>query len=736
MATSEADRQSNLKSHFSSYKGSNRSGDSKLEAFRNATSGSNSSTGEADETPEEYAAKTAAMSEEEKAANRLISGAGEASRTQQALNQLQQQQSESTQNTLSESTDQQKLMVENSPFKPEYLLSEYSESDYRSHLDSDKSIIGIIKSKVQSANEYVSSYIPTLDKVQEKGAEFRQSHPEAADVIWNIADTSAGIAKNTIDKDTGEAVGHFSTGFYNEVQSNPVGIGVTAAAIYGGGAALKVVSTGGRVALGAGADLLGSSSTAAKGLSLLSKSIEPAIAIGGLTLTANEINNQVNAPITTQTNFYDESGNLLNTNIETSEPTTAEKAERLGEITPNLLAGLYGGVKGWNAGSRIVGRLQTVGRTEIPLESITDVSVAEGKQTFPLTQKGQTPSNLVAEFKADSHGIPTDTLVPDKYGVWHATANKLASGTEVANNPIRPTDVGGLYVSPRLSPAFTRLTSGRSYSLSDIVSSEPVRPSAARIYVSDVQRLPTGSNVAEGQAFLTNKAELGKAYLTPNAERLAITGSVESEATIAPGTKLIQTNAGRKYFTLINGRRVPIDTYVVDAAGNRQPLTASQLKSASNSISSIAESSYLNQGSPLPKLSYITPASESVRINSEIISSSNSISESAIKSSSVLEISSSVSSSSSRSSSIVKSGRSSVSSSRSASSGRSSSGSNSAIIRRSNKNSSELIQKPKLNLGSSKKKSLSNSAWKYKRARNEFSNDVKIKTDINVKRRS
>ena len=707
---SETDRQKTLKKHFSSYKGNSRKGNrtgssdndgsAKLAAHKAATAGSGDSSNKAN---------IKEQTEEERKANQLISDSVDrakgVNRTKQELsknNQIQGynsiaeirkwQEGQSKNNKISESQAislMNKIQQEQAIAKEKEKAESYSSYNYKKYVSEAKVASLQLGQKKDELNEKISSYIPSYEELEEKqSSKSKQiNNPEYQKLVDDYAPPKDDTAKD------------FTKGMYNEIESNPVGVGVTTASMFVGGAAFKVGSVGAKLGLAKGVAIAGTGSKLGKGITMASSAIEPTLAIGGIGLAASELQ--------------------------------GKNAEEIGQITPHLIGGIYGGVKGWNAGSKVVGNLQTLGRTEIPLNKITNAEVVNGKQKFPLTKKGQTPDKLVAEFKADTHGIPTDKLITDKYGVWHATPEKLPSKIEILNNPSRPTDVGGLYVSPRVSPAFTRISANKGYSFRSLFQSDPIRPSVTRVYVKDVNRLPTGKNVKAGQEYLSSGAKQGEAYLTPNAERLSVFGKVESEAVISPKTMLKQTGVGKKYYTKINGRKVPIDTFEVFGTGKKgttvELIKGGQTKT--KSTSEIAKSSFSSSGSPLPK---IYPSVTSIAMSSAI-SSSTSITPSTKPSSVTSSIAmSSTKPSSTKPSSVTSSSTSStkpssVTSSSTSSTKPSSKLSATSIIENKNKKPS-IPEKKKIKKVKKKENSLD---WEYKRTTNQFVNPSKIK--INTK---
>lgn len=389
----------------------------------------------------------------------------------------------------------------------------------------------------------LSNKIPTLERIGEAGAEFRENNPRAADAIWNASTVAAGVAKRVVPVEYGKAIGEANIKAYEDLQAAPIKttakeIVLPYATGYAAGAALKLGSVGLRLGSARAASAIGSGNAATKitsaGIKAGANLVEPAVGIGAIGYMGNEFR----------------------------KATPEEQVS----MTNDIIFGGLGASRGWKGGDKLIGYLQTRGRTYVPLETITDPAVATGKQAFPLTRKGQSPELLVKEFKAPDTGLAVDKAVSGKYGAWHATSQKFPSTVEIVNAPSRAKDVGGLYISPRLSPAFTRVNrvtnvkSDIGSSIRGMFTPDPIRPSATRVYVDDIVRLPKGARTTQtGREFLGAKSTPGKAYLTPDAEARAITGGVESEAVISPRTVLKEIPSN--LYTKIGGRRVAIDRF-------------------------------------------------------------------------------------------------------------------------------------------------------------------------------
>jgi hypothetical protein len=343
--------------------------------------------------------------------------------------------------------------------------------------------------------------------------------------------------------------------FLNTVQSRQESYGTAGAAAIGvvesipaqaalGGAVFKggtlLARTGLRAATGAtGSELL------AKGLLFGEKSIEP-LAMAGAGVAA-----------ALETKGAYEKGGI---------PAAAAQLTIMGGSLPFAAAG-------WKSTGDIYSKLQTAGRTEIsaPISS----EVLSGSKQFPTTAAGAKPGEVLSAFQTET-GLRG----------YHATAESQGKEIIIANAPARPSDIGGLYVSPHgygASPYFLRVSTGYGGGIKEAITglgkSEPLKPTVMDIKLSSVGRLPSQirGNVPAVREFLgTEAAQPGKAYLTPKLETtIKGGGAAEAEAVITPGTKLSQVE-GTNYFKY-QGRNIPINEYMA-GEGIGQLKTTSPVK--------------------------------------------------------------------------------------------------------------------------------------------------------------
>lgn len=430
-----------------------------------------------------------------------------------------------------------------------------------------------------SLQSSVSDMIPTLSENKQRDAEIM------AELMSNSPEYAAAVEKiktehpEQLEQTT---FGEIYEGAYEHVQEKPIGTAIEIGALYAGGAAIGLAGRLG--SMGARSGLLKAGAKVAEGaaegsklkvagqaISSSEKFVDPALAVVGSVPIAMELAEA--SPLSLQpVGVPPESEGMgrgpgMNTaGTAVSIEYDSDKVEDFVDTTFDLAVMGAGAVKGWKAGTDFIGRIQTRGRTEIPLDSITDADVASGMQDFPLTRRGQTPDELVAEFKRSEYGLPGEEPGPH---LWHGSRFNFEATTksryEIPRG-LESSDMPGLYGSPRFSPEFTRVPRTKlsdQYSL--FGASEPLSPKAYRIKVNDVGRMPEGArdSISGGREFLWGKqANKGDAYLTPNAERASVTGRVEAEATLTPGSNI--SKVGDKYFTKIGNRRVPIDQYLAE----------------------------------------------------------------------------------------------------------------------------------------------------------------------------
>jgi len=390
----------------------------------------------------------------------------------------------------------------------------------------------------------ISKRIPTLIDIQQRGAEFAEKRPEIAKAIYTPFKTLTGGVREHVPVSIGVPVGRSATGFYEHVQEKPVSTAAEVGMLYAGGAAVgagaKVGTLAARSLLQRAAVRAGTTTLAGRGLLAGSAAVEPALGIYG---------------------GYETGKYVL------AGETPEEKIKRTGEVGVGLAGAMYGFKKAQTG----VDWLRVRGRTEIPKEKIVDPRVLSGEQQFPMVKRGLTPAQAIEAFKSEK----TQFKFPGEegYGGYHATAQKFGKTMLIGGEATRPSDVPGLYISPKYaSTYFTRTgeLQPRELARTSIIKkifgeADPLRPQITRQSGIDVGRLPPEQrySVSGAREFLTTKGEPGKAYLTPTLERsLRCGGAPEAEAVISPMTKIVRV--GERFYVKIGDRRIPIDEYMAE----------------------------------------------------------------------------------------------------------------------------------------------------------------------------
>lgn len=229
----------------------------------------------------------------------------------------------------------------------------------------------------------------------------------------------------------------------------------------------------------------------------------------------------------------------------------SEKGYITGGAIKNLFFLGEGYKAGSKAGSQAIGLLKTRGRTEISLERLTTEEVLSGAENFPLAPKSKQLNLFITTTKRYPE------LAEGKAGGFHTTPEifwkkeiKPKAGTS---------ELAGLYTSAYVSPYFAKL-GGKGYSIIPTIKSitsgeEPaiafLKPAGFRI----VKSTPTKPYKIEEQIFkykFTKPAKKGFMDLP------LMKTEIEAVARPEAGTYIFESG---KYYTTINGVKVPIDVF-------------------------------------------------------------------------------------------------------------------------------------------------------------------------------
>lgn len=405
----------------------------------------------------------------------------------------------------------------------------------------------------KASDVFLGERIPSISEIIESGAKFKVKYPDVAEKLYGSLTVGAAVVKapigvlekieKTIDVTTKPsefykshvgAAGHLATEFYEKFEKQPVEtvetyIGVPVAMGGVAGAGFKLTTFATKLSLKRGVQAFGAETVVGKGLYGISKAVDPALTVGMVGSIGKEI-------------------------IEA--PTPEKRIQTVSDVG----LGLVGAVAGWRMMGKTIEAFQVRGRVELPTTAIIEPTVLSKAEPFPMTRKGETAQKLVTRFKETEFKLPSEEGV----SVWHATPEAFKKTITVGSIATRPSDVPGLYTAPSLSPYFLRVTKGKQLSVYSWLfgGGESIEPTALRVKVSDVVRLPESVryDVMKASEFLTTRAKKGEATITPVVETvLRGKGKAEAEAVITPETVLKKVES--EYFFKIDGHKIPIDTY-------------------------------------------------------------------------------------------------------------------------------------------------------------------------------
>lgn len=267
-----------------------------------------------------------------------------------------------------------------------------------------------VKPQLDSANNYVSSRIPTLETIQNK----RDTTLEKVGLSDERQKVTDAIRSNSV---TAGIQDYYVHGFQG-LKETPVSFAAEQGALLAGAAA------GGYLLKGAG--IAGRVGLTKIGLTGAASAVEPVINVG---LGAGAV-------------------------YEASKVKSVE--EGTGFITEFALMG-SGFKAGSKAGLKTYDKIRTFGSEKVPIENVVKNSVLEGTETFPQTTTPN-PQAVLSSFKDPT----TNSLIG-----YHATTSNMGDAPAVLGkiNPSHPSDIPGLYVSPAQEGAsvhFLRMGGGRN----------------------------------------------------------------------------------------------------------------------------------------------------------------------------------------------------------------------------------------------------------------------------------
>ena len=227
-------------------------------------------------------------------------------------------------------------------------------------------------------NERLSERIPTRSEISQKGADFRDEHPGAANALYTTFESAGEIGERVIPDDVRTVVQNQGGGGYDDFQADPLKAGLMGALMLPFGAALR---TAGAISKATGV------TGAVQSIPLIGGGVAKYGAgalIGGV--YAVDINERVNEPVFTGYNQTVETNatHIITTDTPTyRDPTLAEQAYRFGGITSTEIlpmvvgAGVYG---------KLTTKKNVVVTEEVIVDPVRKFEVIEGiKQTTTKT---------------------------------------------------------------------------------------------------------------------------------------------------------------------------------------------------------------------------------------------------------------------------------------------------------------------------------------------------------------
>ena len=264
--------------------------------------------------------------------------------------------------------------------------------------------------------------------------------------------------------------------------------------------------------------------------------------------------------------------------------TSAERGGIVGVSTKDLLLFGTGAFKGERAFVKTSSFIKTFGKTEIPFKSIADVKVLEGKGSFPVIKKGETPKQLrkrflEAKLPGEEAGIPRAFKATDLPEIAKAKESNIGkilkitsdrakrdilTGESLKGKTTIKSEFPGEFGADVVSPAFLRVgAEGKKPKLFglDITGGQPtlVRVTLKKI---KIPKQKGRAKILELQEALGGRRGLTPEKILATEPKLksgeAITPFIKPEREIIfPFTTKFE-DIKFKFFTEIDGIKVPI----------------------------------------------------------------------------------------------------------------------------------------------------------------------------------
>jgi len=247
-----------------------------------------------------------------------------------------------------------------------------------------------------------------------------------------------------------------------------------------------------------------------------------------------------------------------------AEPTRAGKQEIFGEKISSLIIGGAGFAAGSGAFTATQGIIASRGRAEVKFSKVTKPEVVSGKELFPtIPKEAQLKAFQTGSYKG--YSIPRE-ISSGQQGGFHTTPFRFygTKSTSTITPKSGTSELEGLYVSPYVSPAFSK-TGGSGYTLFPKLSSilsPSGKPGIAFLKSKGFRESSFGYQ--ETPVFAGQKSVNGKFafFKQPAKEGFIDVPKMKTEAEgiarVDAGSYIFQSG---KYYTKINGVRTPIDVF-------------------------------------------------------------------------------------------------------------------------------------------------------------------------------
>lgn len=246
-----------------------------------------------------------------------------------------------------------------------------------------------------------------------------------------------------------------------------------------------------------------------------------------------------------------------------------------------------------------------IGKTLIPAETIVKPEVLSGEQTFPYV-KGQTPAQLKKDFETSIYQKPIKEIIGfEKTGGFSGSPAALKTSQGVLPGS---SATPGLYIAPSLSKYFLKLGSEKAPVKFNLLPN--VKSPSANYIITEVGLIP--ESIVKGAKGNINKLNIyfkpgknsiagtGKSAISPEyyagkPESEAITGVGSALEIKQPKFNLFDKVTGFKYYTVIEGKKVPIRIIEAQKSNKLNVNTLNFKDIAARRAISSSSKNYLNE---------------------------------------------------------------------------------------------------------------------------------------------